>query len=174
MTEKVLLTSFQTWLKHQKSNSSDDLLGKINASKVYSDELDYFFFLRQLPVDIEQAAVRVIDAIEVIRPQTIICCGMAESRSRLSLESNAWCRREQIYTTVNLDKLIDRLNYTYLSHDAGKFVCEGLYYRVLSYIRQKKYCINCVFAHVPILETHKIDPLEQDFDLIIRYLQHNS
>ena len=52
MTQKVLLTSFQTWLEHQKSNSSDDLLNTISSSKIYNHESNSLFFLRQLPVDI--------------------------------------------------------------------------------------------------------------------------
>lgn len=171
MARKVLLTSFQTWLEHQKSNSSDDLLNIISNSQVYNNELDSLFFLRQLPVNIDLAASQVINAIEVIKPDAIICAGMAESRNMLSLESNASLNEDCIYTGLGLNKLVNCLSNTYVSHNAGKFVCEGLYYKVLKYLQDKKYCIPCVFAHVPILNSYNINELEKDFKTIIRQLQ---
>jgi pyroglutamyl-peptidase len=53
MSSKVLLTSFQTWLPYQKSNSSDDLLGVIELEQFSTASL---FFLRQLPVAVKQAS----------------------------------------------------------------------------------------------------------------------
>ena len=171
---RVLLTSFQTWLEHQRSNSSDDLLNIVNGFQVRDRELSSLFFLRQLPVNTDLAAAQVINAIEVIKPQAIICSGMAEFRSMLSLESNASCDRDRIYTSLDLDKLVNCLSSTYISHDAGKFVCEGLYYRVLDYLRQKNYDIPCVFAHIPILQSHNTDKLKDDFKTIIRFIQHSN
>lgn len=174
MTRKVLLTSFQTWLKHQKSNASDDLLDIISNSKIYNKELNSLFFLRQLPVDINLAALQVINAIEVIKPYAIICCGMAESRSTLSLESNASFNEDRIYTSLDLNKLVDCLSNAYVSYDAGKFVCEGLYYQILKYLQKKKYCIPCIFAHIPVLDSHNIDVLHKDLETIIHFLQYAS
>ena len=174
MTRKVLLTSFQTWLEHQKSNSSDDLLDIINNSKIHHNELNSLFFLRQLPVDINLAALQVINAIEVIKPYAIICCGMAESRSTLSLESNASFNEDRIYTSLDLNKLVDCLSNAYVSHNAGKFVCEGLYYQILKYLQKKNYCMPFVFAHIPVLDFHNIDVINKDFETIIHFLQHAS
>jgi pyroglutamyl-peptidase len=44
-------------------------------------------FLRQLPVDIELASKSVISKIAELQPDIIICCGMAESRSQLTIEA---------------------------------------------------------------------------------------
>lgn len=172
MTRKVLLTSFQTWLEHQKSNSSDDLLNIISNSEIHHNKLNSLFFLRQLPVEINLATLQVIDAIEVIKPHAIICCGMAELRSTLSLESNASLDEDRIYTSLDLDKLVDYLSNAYVSHNAGKFVCEGLYYQILKYLQKKNYCMPCVFAHIPILNSRNINMLNKDFETIIHFLQH--
>ena len=48
MADKILLTSFDTWLPYQKSNSSDDLLNEISINYTdpqlnrsnFSDSLD--------------------------------------------------------------------------------------------------------------------------------------
>ena len=165
MDNKLLLTSFQTWLPHQKSNSSDDLLETIKQSA------SNLYFVRKLPVNINLAALQVIQAIEQIEPKGIICCGMAESRSQLTVESNAVCDRNCIFTQVNLEKLVTRLNNTKISHDAGKFVCEGLYYRILKYTLLDKPNIKCIFVHVPLIDVDNLKIIQQDFMAIINFIQ---
>ncbi|MBC6477557.1 MAG: peptidase C15 [Hormoscilla sp. GM7CHS1pb] len=147
MTRKILLTSFDTWLPHHKSNASDDLL--IEVAKL--DDIPYELnLLRQLPVDIRAASDRVLAQIDQLQPDAIVCCGMAEGRTSLSLESNA--RRETVLKTpINLDKLLVGLDDVQISHDAGRFVCEGLYYSVLQAIAENNISSNCLFVHVPLL-----------------------
>jgi len=155
MTRKILLTSFDTWLSHHKSNASDDLL--IEVAKL--DDIPYELnLLRQLPVDIRAASdtaaqslrERVLAQIDQLQPDAIVCCGMAESRTQLSVESNP--RRETVLKTpINLDKLLAGLDDVKISHDAGRFVCEGLYYSVLQAIAENNRSSNCLFVHVPLL-----------------------
>jgi pyroglutamyl-peptidase len=174
MPRKILLTSFQTWLPHQKSNSSDDLLNLmnlVNIHRVQQLKLNSLLFLRQLPVNIELATQQVTDAIKVINPHGIICCGMAESRSKLSLESCASWSQDCVFTKVNLNELVNCLNDTNISHNAGKFVCEGLYYRVLKYIQTEKLYLPCIFVHVPALLPHNLSLIEADFQTIIQFMQ---
>jgi pyroglutamyl-peptidase len=159
MSIKILLTSFQTWLPHQVSNSSDDLLAIIEES----DFLDSLFFLRQLPVDITQASKMAIATIKQLNPEIILACGMAESRQQLSLESQAIYQNHTLKTAINLEKLVSKLSATFISYDAGKFVCEGLYYHLLKY-----YSTQCLFIHVPILKPENQDIIIKDFQLIIQ------
>ncbi|MCU0534155.1 MAG: peptidase C15, partial [Hydrococcus sp. Prado102] len=116
MPKKILLTSFQTWLPHHVSNSSDDLLAKIQEEAFLSASLT---FLRQLPVDVSLASEKAIATIQILQPHVVICCGMAESREQLTIESNATWDDEQIYTSVNLERLISQLSSTHISHNAG-------------------------------------------------------
>jgi pyroglutamyl-peptidase len=145
MAQQILLTSFQTWLPHQVSNSSDDLLTKIQEEEFCFASLT---FLKQLPVDISLASQRAIATIEVLRPDIVICCGMAESRDRLTVESHATWGNKQIKTSVNLEQLVAKLSHTHISYDAGKFVCEGLYYQVLKHLRQSHPHSHCLFVHL--------------------------
>lgn len=202
MSRKILLTSFQTWRPEQRSNSSDDLLHKI-AQDTVSDSLT---FLRQLPVNIPEAASRVIATIEEGQPDAIICCGMAQSRQKLTVESRATCGNSSyrirlysyclaicqklrvngfedilpivlgisdrsdsrlIRTSVNLEILLEGLSNTEISHEAGKFVCEGLYYEVLKYLRERNLEAPCIFVHVPILTPENLPAILGDFRLII-------
>ncbi|AFY77883.1 pyroglutamyl peptidase I [Pleurocapsa sp. PCC 7327] len=164
MAKKILLTSFQTWLPHHVSNSSDDLLAQIQAEEFLLASLT---FLRQLPVDIALASQKAIATIQTLQPDAVICCGMAESRDRLTIESNASWSQEQIYTSVNLEQLIAKLSHTKISHEAGKFVCEGLYYQVLRYLKQFRPQSHCLFIHVPVLTEINLPEILADFRLIL-------
>jgi pyroglutamyl-peptidase len=167
MSIKILLTSFETWHPDQSSNSSDDLLAKVSeiTSLPYS-----LTFLRKLPVDFELAPNLAIAQINKLQPDIIICCGMAESREKLTLESCACCDRDILKTAVNLEQLVTDLPTIEISHDAGKFVCEALYYGVLKHICDSKSVTKCIFVHVPILTAENADQIVADFLLIMHRL----
>lgn len=168
---KLLLTSFQTWLAHQTSNSSDDLVAMVESQGC---DFASLFYLRQLPVDIEVASQKTLEAIAEIRPDGIICCGMAESRTHLTIESNAVCGDRCFYTRIDLPELIASLSHTGISNDAGKFVCEGLYYQVLNYVRSLEKTIPSIFVHVPQLDLNNQEIIRQDFYSILKYFALNS
>lgn len=167
MPRKLLLTSFQTWLPHQKSNSSDDLLESIQKQQL---GLNSLFFLRKLPVNIELATQETIAKIKAVQPQSIICCGMAESREQLTIESNAVRGENCIFTSVDLNQLPLCLAQTKVSHNAGKFVCEGLYYQILQYTQTKNLYMSCLFVHIPLLNSKNRHIIEQDFIAVIRFM----
>jgi pyroglutamyl-peptidase len=171
MQPQILLTSFQTWLPHQKTNSSDELLKTIQLNQIDYAKLT---LIRKLPVNIEQAAEVVINKIEAIQPRGIICCGMAESRHQLTIESNANYQDSKITTPVDLSTLISQLSNTSISHDAGRFVCEGLYYRVLEYCRTIKFALPCIFVHVPVLNPHNLAVIEEDFQIIMKFISEKA
>jgi len=162
MTTNILLTSFATWLPHQKSNSSDDLL--IEIAKLESPSLT---FVRQLPVNVFKASRLVIDKIAELQPDSIICCGMAESRTKLTVESCATCGDALIKTWVDLEKLVAEAAEIEISDDAGKFVCEGLYYEVLKYLQERNLNTHCIFVHVPVLTQDNFPGIVADFHRII-------
>lgn len=167
MTKKLLLTSFTTWLPHQKTNSSDDILEKISR-------LNYTFaalnFLRQLPVNIQLASNIVMKTVRALEPDLIVCCGMAERRQHVNIESNASCNGSILQTNIDLEKLVEENDRVKISHDAGKFVCEGLYYSVLEGIVRHQLPASCVFIHVPRLTEQNFDLVLEDFEFILQRL----
>jgi len=167
MSKKVLLTSFTTWLPHQKSNSSDDLLHEVTKDDSLRASLTT---LRQLPVDIQQASNLVINRINQLNPDLIISCGMAERRAILTVESQARGENNLIESWVNLDKLTAGLKVTNISQDAGKFVCEGLYYLMLKHLRDRRLQTPCIFVHVPLLSSQNLPDIKADFSKIINRL----
>ncbi len=170
MTVQILLTSFDIWLSHHQSNSSDDLLGHI--CDIYS--LPYSItFQRKLPVDFQLAPSQVIAKINSLNPTIIICCGMAESRQKLTVESRAFYGESMLKTTVNLKELVKNLAVTEISNEAGKFVCEALYYSVLKHCLENGLKTQVIFVHVPILTPDNQENIINDFLLIIRRLSSN-
>ncbi len=164
MTQRFLLTSFQTWLSEQMSNSSDDLLIEVSKLDFISHDLN---FLRHLRVDVELASNQVLPKIELLQPDVIVCCGMAATRPYLSVESCASRGENVLSTKVDLTKLLLGIGNVQVSHDCGKFVCEGLYYSVLDYLQQKQLLTPCIFVHVPILTRENLPTVVADFLLIL-------
>lgn len=145
---KILLTSFSTWLPHQASNSSDDLLQEVSQRNFSPHSL---VLLRQLPVETQQASQLVLAKIQDTQPDIVVCCGMAEKRNYLSLESTATQGNHALKSPCDLHSLVSGLDQVEVSHDAGKFVCEGLYYNILKHRHQTLQGNSCVFAHIPVL-----------------------
>ncbi len=185
MTKRFLLTSFDIWLPNHKSNSSDDLLESVIVTKLNSIP-HALTWLRKLPVDIPTAASQVIAKIDETQPDYIICCGMAESRTRLSVESNArstamgaisstenfpdYVRETKLEAIINLEQLVLGATALDISHDCGLFVCEGLYYSVLYHLLTHSINSPCIFVHVPILTKENLSVILEDFLLIIHRL----
>ncbi|MCL2923462.1 MAG: peptidase C15 [Trichodesmium sp. MAG_R04] len=160
MEIKVLLTSFDIWKPEQKSNSSDDLLALISSEK----STDYCLnFIRKLPVDSKIAPEIVISQIEKIHPDIIICCGMAEKREILTIESQANSGSKVMKTSVDLSNLLLGLDGIEISNDGGKFVCEDLYYSVLKYLYESGLKSKCIFVHVPIFTEVNRDIITENF-----------
>ena len=171
MSHTILLTSFDIWLPHHTSNSSDDLLAEIEQSKQFTGHLS---FLRKLPVDISLASNQVINQLEQLQPVGIICCGMAEKREQLTIESCATCQDNMLKTSVNLERLVLSLAETEISHDAGKFVCEGLYYQLLKHLRDQQLTTFCLFVHVPVLNPTNRTGIKTDFCLLIEQFIYSA
>ncbi len=161
----ILLTSFQTWQSHQISNSSDDLLEVLNQRKLLDDQVH---LLRNIIVDFELAPASAIATFNQLQPEVIICCGMAENRRMLSVESNGKFQTETLSTQLDLRKLSEGTTTTQISHDAGNFVCNHLYYSILKYIRENTFKTHCLFIHVPILTEENLDLIIHDFLIIMR------
>lgn len=168
MSPTILLTSFDIWEAHHRSNSSDDLLTELLARDLLAP--DKIHLLRKLPVDFVLAPAQTIAMMEQVQPDIVVCCGMAERRSCLTVESNGKQAEKIVDANVDLTALIQDLKFTDISHDAGKFVCNHLYYSVLREIYEKQKNIVCIFIHVPLLNAHNLEIIIQDFCRILERL----
>jgi pyroglutamyl-peptidase len=157
----TLITTFQTWLPHQVSNSSDDLIAYLLKTDRLPSDCQ---LLRHIPVDFHVAPAMVLARIAERPPQRVVCCGMAESRSTLSVESNARWQSDWRFTSVNLHQLLKPTIDTVVSHDAGRFVCNYLYYQVLRTVPQ----LPTIFVHVPLFTDERVETIATDFLTLLR------
>lgn len=171
MTAPLLLTSFAPWRAHQRSNSSDDLLAGLHAAKRLPANVT---LLRQLPVNTQLAACQVMAKIVEVRPAAIICCGMAERRSLLNLEQRAHRGKQFLDTALDLPSILPHTRWTTISHDAGSFVCNALYYALLDFLNTQRRQSQGLFIHVPVLHAGNIPWIEDDFLQVLTQIQHQT
>ena len=133
----LLLTSFDTWLPSQESNSSEDLLQALTHrwQNKASTPPQAWIILHRLPVDTDRAFTQIRTAIDRHQAQWIICCGMAESRTDLTLEWQAKKGNQILRTGLDLAALSENLSGVCLSEDAGNFVCNALYFELLHWLQ---------------------------------------
>ena len=163
----LLLTSFAPWKAHQKTNASDDLLALVEARRQLPPPT---ILMRQLPVHFQLAPGQVLTAVFHQRPAVVVCCGMAEERSLLNLERYAHHRGDRLETTLDLPPLCADTQWSTISHDAGSYVCNDLYYRLLAYIQKHRLATHCLFVHVPPLTAYNREPIARDFVTILSRL----
>lgn len=166
MNPRLLLTSFTTWKPEQPSNASDDLLHWF----IQQHPTESLHFLRQLPVDFDLAPQTAIAHLTQLQPDGILCCGMAESRQRLTVESQAVKGDRILKTSLNLELLIEDLSFTDISHDAGDFVCNRLYFDTLEHLQNQGSECFCLFLHVPMLTAENQAFVQADFYAILEKL----
>lgn len=171
MTTNILLTSFDCWEARHTSNASDDLIAAMAQQNLFAAWHNKLFLLRKLPVDFQLAPQYVIAQMGALQPELIICCGMAESRSLLTVESNGKHETDVLSTAIAVDQLVESLEFTKVSHDAGNFVCNHLYYSVLKHIRDRGSTCRCLFVHVPVLNEMNLAPVLKDFLAILHFSQ---
>lgn len=170
----ILITSFRPWKAHQVSNSSDDLLAALHHQLVPQS-----IWLRQVPVSFQMAPILVTNEIYRLRPRLVICCGMAEGRSRLALEAQAKWRPKQrakqqdnaqsndspktLTTSLNLSSLLTNTRLSEISYDAGDYVCNHLYYNTLEFIKKTSLNTTVLFIHIPVLSSKNKKIIMTDF-----------
>lgn len=164
----ILITTFDTWLPHHRSNASDDLIEAV----LQHDRLEDCDLLRKLRVDPAIATETTIAQLEQRQSRLVICCGMAESRDHLTVESGATRQGQRLTTAIDLVPLMAGLQVTAISHDAGNYVCNDLYYAVLQHLQTSQQGHKqCIFVHVPILNPENRTAIVQDFLILLQRLR---
>jgi pyroglutamyl-peptidase len=163
--DDILITSFTTWKPHHASNAADDLL-----QRFIDEKGDACRYLRKIEVDFALAPQRVLEAIDALQPRVVVCCGMAEERTHLNVESQAVLDEKTLETGIDLARLTEGLSMTRISDDAGRFVCNTLYYRTLEHLQNRERDRHALFVHVPLLSDANAPALTEDFTTIIERL----
>jgi pyroglutamyl-peptidase len=173
MTAPILITTFDTWLPHQKSNASDDLILALEAQGALPEHCRV---LHRLPVDVGAAFEQIQAVVAEQLPAYILCCGMAESRSRLSIELQA-VGEDQVRCCAipeeDWNSLRTQWRCAEVSKDAGQFVCNGLYFRLLdegAHGGNSHSPPLALFVHVPLVTALNRTDLMADFQTLLRQI----
>lgn len=157
--QPLLLTSFRPWKAHQISNSSDDLLDAIATEPTFPSDV---VMLRRLPVHYQLAPCYVLAKATEIQPRSIICFGMAENRQSLNLELHGTTPTHTLTTNLDLQDLLIGTCMTEVSTNAGNYVCNHLYFKVLEFLDIASWPSSALFIHVPRLSIANRRPLMTD------------
>ena len=164
---KFLLTGFEPFNKNTVNPSWD----AVSALPTKFDDNDLVTVC--LPVVYDKCWEVLKEAIISHKPDVVICCGLANKRTVISLEKQALNIMDatipdnagvlysgqaifengvdSLETSLNLDILFNQLSTSgipaEISLSAGKYVCNNLYYHLL--YNQQKYGYKGLFVHVP-------------------------
>ena len=167
MAVSLLLTTFAAWQAHQPSNAADDLVTALMGQNALPPDT---VLLRHLPVSFDLAPCRVIAKTVELRPRVVVCCGMAAPRTHLELELNGKSPNHTLKTSLALVPLMAGTCLTQISHCAGDYVCNHLYYHLLQAIHSHSLPSQALFVHVPLLNSANYPWLVQDLALILQRL----
>lgn len=168
MARSILLTAFAPWQAHQRSNSSDDLLALVATHPHCPAGV---VIRRGVPVHFDLAPAQVMAQALALRPALVVCCGMAETRSHLTLEQFGRRGDRCLQTRLDLSSLTRGLALTRISEDAGDYVCNHLYYHLLRDLPRHLPQCQGLFIHVPQLH-HRVQPwLLLDFLTVLTRLR---
>lgn len=166
----ILLTSFAPWLSHQRSNSSNDLL---NLVADHPQRPQHLRLLQKLPVHFDLAPSQVLATIAALKPAMVVCCGMAEGRSQLTLEAQGRSGQHVLRAPFDLPALVAGLAHTTISQDAGSYVCNHLYYRLLDSLAHQPHCRG-LFIHVPPLHPATQQEMVREFITVLQRSQQQG
>ncbi|MFA6842970.1 MAG: hypothetical protein WCR33_01045 [Bacilli bacterium] len=159
---KILISAFAPF-DGRKTNASAEVLELLNM-----DNLTKII----LPVTYNESFQILEKEIERIHPQMVICLGEAINREYITVERIAInCMdssipdqagvkyqgtpikrgEDGIFSTFDLSK-IDKKN---ISYSAGTYVCNNLFYNLMSYTTCKNLSIKAGFIHIPSLTIYK-------------------
>jgi pyroglutamyl-peptidase len=172
---KVLVTAFGPFdgrLKNASSLALYELKRKVSDLKT-----------RILPVDAVVAPARLKQALRQLRPDALIMLGEAVGSGQIRLETTAWNeldfaipdlagrqpRGKKIirdaadvyHSTLPLQSIFVKLQEQHqvcLSDDAGRYLCNQLFYVALAHLKKSSMSCLAGFIHLPLAQDY---PTEQ-------------
>lgn len=168
---KVLLTGFERFGKWDV-NSSGALLERLASVRVDGVEVQAAL----LPVSYRRVEEALREAIDRAQPDVVVALGQADGRPRVTVERVALNADEATaidndevpgspcivedgpvgyWSTLPVDELVDALREAGIpaapSRDAGGYLCNHTFYRLMHLIATKRPGLRGGFVHVPVL-----------------------
>ncbi|XP_015908275.1 pyroglutamyl-peptidase 1 [Parasteatoda tepidariorum] len=180
----VLVTGFGLFRDHSENSSW------ITAKQLLNiDHKNYNLVIRELPVIYDVVLDSVPKLWEELKPKLVVHCGMSELATCIAIEkqacntdyfgcdvkgqlppNNCCCSVGQnvLHTAIDVDKVLEDLKQhdvcvkTESSDNAGRYLCEFIYYTSLKINR------NTAFVHLPpVNQPYTAQQMAQTLSLII-------
>lgn len=166
--KRILLTGFEPFNK-ATSNSSQEIVRAIEAERFIN------VFTSVLPVEFGRSSQTLIELINEVNPDYVICLGQAEGRAQITPEKiavnlddaripdNAGNQPKNhaivikgpdgLFSTLPVDNIVEILLAAKIpaaiSFSAGTFVCNHIFYALQNYCKDKE--ISSGFIHFPLM-----------------------
>ncbi|MFA6756048.1 MAG: pyroglutamyl-peptidase I [Bacilli bacterium] len=186
---KILITGFDVFkgLDINPSYEAIKCLPKIIDNKE--------IIVMKLPVVFDECYKELEKVIKKEKPDYVINIGVATSRNEISIESSAKNIKksnikdnsgniflneskiinnadEILKTSIDINKILLELKGykipSYISNDAGSYVCNNVYF--YSLYNEKQYGYKALFIHVPGINSMDIQMMNKAIKIIIRTL----
>lgn len=174
---KILITAFEPF-GGDSVNPTQKLIEDIGKEPMEGAEIHTLL----LPVIFDECSDKLIQAMESIQPDAVVCCGLASGRTSITPEQIAINLKEvpkesaisdnngnrpfdEAVNTDGPDGLFSRLPVremvesmkeqgipASISYSAGTFICNNTMYALLDYIRIHELPIAGGFVHFPASE----------------------
>ena len=169
---KILLTGFEPFGK-STINPSEQVVGRLSKESLPDVKID----TAVLPMDLVESPASLLKAIEISRPEAILCLGQASRRKVISIErvavnlldfripDNAGNQiKDQsvvpegpvaYFTTLPVREILKHILAqgipAELSLSAGTFICNQITYTLLHHLEVQNLQIPAGFIHLPAL-----------------------
>lgn len=169
---KILLTGFEPFDK-SPINPSEQVVQALAAETIPGVELE----MAILPVDFERGPAALLQVLETVQPEAVLCLGQASRRAVISIErvavnlldfgipdnAGALIKDRHIddagpaayFTTLPIRKIFETLKENgipaELSLSAGAYLCNQVIYVILHHLASQGLNIPAGFIHLPDL-----------------------
>jgi len=195
---KLLLTGFNKF-GALEFNSSEIIVNELAERMKLSEEI--YLVSEVLRTEFDAAGTRIQELIEELKPDAIICLGVAVDRGLISLERVALNLMDTklpdnagrvesgkliapdgptaYLSTLPLDQMSQQLKDlcipVEISNHAGTFVCNHVFYLARQKVEQLGIPAKCGFIHIPQIsgETHpaRSDSLRLSVSLVLKGIE---
>ena len=135
-----------------------------------------------LPTEYYRSVSVAVAAIDDLSPDIVLSVGQAGGRTAVSFERvavnivdsdvpdnagnvfhtvNCFGGKDQLFSTLPLDEMVEKVRRNglpaYVSENAGRFVCNHVFYGILKHIAERGLNVKAGFCHVPYIPEQTTD-----------------
>ncbi|WP_325176614.1 pyroglutamyl-peptidase I [Paenibacillus alkalitolerans] len=170
----LLLTGFEPFGDHPE-NPTERLVRSLDRNEFKNVILETAI----LPVVFDKCVVKLMETVAAVRPDAVICCGLAAGRAAVTVEriginvkdvGDGTARRDNrgaephgepivpggpdgLFATIPVEQIVRNIKHAEIpaeiSNTAGTYICNNTLYGILYQVRERQLPIRAGFIHFP-------------------------